>query len=468
MAGIERKSDAHQSERGSFSSGLGMIIATVGVTVGLGSLWRFPSMVALHGGGAFILIYAVFALTFGTALIIAEIALGRKVGKSCLHTYSELSRKWGWIGSFTQIVPALISSYYCVIGGWVLKWFTEASIGELDVLADDGGSFWWSYVTGTGGFLDPWVFFILFTALTIMCIAFGVKNGIERLSRILMPAFVVMVIAITIYQFTLPGIWDGVASYLAPDFSKVTAGTFVAAVSQTFFSMSVGTGVLITFGSYTDKKVNLERAAFSTVGSTLMAAFIIGLMIVPSAFLFGFSEEGGMGLMFETLPQAFMEMPGGEFVAPVFFLMALFVAVTSSVALIEAMVSPLIDMGWSRRRSMLVMSTFIIVMGSIVVLGFNPGLIEMLSGTNLDQGIGVMGVLDTVVNSMIIPVCAILMCAFIGHVMKPSIIADEVKTEGQRFRSERAFAIMIRYVCPAILIVILVTCILDVTGVWTY
>lgn len=451
----------HES-RGSFTGRIGFVMAAAASAVGLGNLWRFPWLTANYGGGMFVLVYIIIAVTFGFSLMVAEIALGRRTHSSCINAFSELAHKYRWIGVFTALIPLLIVPYYCVIGGWVTEWFAESVTGNLSTLTEDG--FWWdSITTGMGG-NTAW--FLVFALLCIACVVIGVDRGIEKLSKILMPLLLIMMVAITVYELVaIDGIWDGVSYYLKPDLDDLSGGTFLGAVSQIFYSMSLAMGIMITYGSYMKKSVSIERSARNVSIIDTVVAIMAGLMIIPPTVAFtGNADASGMGLMFVTLPQVFDQMPGGAVVAPVFYLLVIFAALTSAVSLLETVVSVFIDLSKIRRKASIVVSSICLLgLGVIVVLGFGPLNVDL---SPFDQGAGWLGFLDTLTNSIMMPIAAILCCVYIGYVVKLKYITDEVKSEGNEFRSEGYFGLMIKYVCPVLLALILVFGLLSMYGIF--
>lgn len=442
--------------RASFSGKVGFILASSASAVGLGNLWRFPYETSHYGGGIFVLVYVVLALTFGVALMMTENALGRRTGKSCIGAFSDLSKKYRFIGYLAAVIPILVVSYYCVIGGWVTKWFFESVTGNLSLLAGDGGSYWWSFVIGdsSGGFLGPSFWFVVFTVLCVLCITGGVERGIEKTSKILMPLLVIMIVAIVIYEMTIPGIWDGVVFYLNPDINALNADTFLGAISQIFYSMSIAMGILFTYGSYTKKDVDLEKSAFTVAAIDTGVALLAGLLIIPVAFLFNFGDSQGMGLMFVALPQVFVSMTGGSIIAPIFYLLVLVAALTSAISLAETSASIFIDGAkYSRSRSIAVSTAIMLIIGFVCVLGFENG--PLFIDTPLSQGVGWLGFLDTITNSIMMPIVAILTCIFVGYVIKTAFVEEEISQSSQ-FKTRRIYRVMIRYVCPILLAAILV------------
>lgn len=460
---------AEEEKHGSFSGKLGFVMAAAASAVGLGNLWRFPYLTSHYGGGIFVLVYIILAVTFGFSLMVAEIALGRRTGKSCVSAFGDLCKKYKIIGYFIAIIPALIVPYYCVIGGWVTKWFAESAIGNLDTLANDGGAYWQNYITGgEGGFLDPSIWFIIFAGLVILCVAIGVDRGIEKLSKILMPTLLVMIIGITIYEMTLPDIWDGIVYYLNPDVSKLSAGTFLGAISQIFYSMSLAMGIMITYGSYMKKDTNIESSARNISIIDTVVAILAGLMIVPAAFAISPDLAGtkSMGLMFESLPQVFAGMPGGmgNIIAPIFYLLVIFAALTSAVSLLETVVSVFIDGAAVKRKvSVVIASIILLVLGFVTVFGFaNPKIFSPL-----DQGVGWFGIFDSLTNNFMMPIAAIVTCLFIGYVVKVSFIDEEIAINGE-FKSKKLFDFMIKYVCPVFLASILIVSICGLFDITIY
>ena len=438
-------------------------MAAAASAVGLGNLWRFPWLASHYGGGIFVIVYIILAVTFGFSLMVAEIALGRKTGKSCVSAFGDLCKKYKWMGMVIALIPLLIVPYYCVIGGWVTKWFAESAVGNLGGLADS--SFWWSYITGgEGGMLGPSIWFLVFAAMVMICVIVGVNKGIEKLSRILLPALLVMMVAITIYALVaVDGTLEGLSYFLKPDPSRFTGETFLRAVSQIFYSMSLAMGIMITYGSYMKKTDSIEKSARNISLIDTSVAILAGLMIIPASFAM-MGEAGistnGPGLMFVTLPQVFNQMPGGSIVAPVFYLLVIFAALTSAVSLLETVVSVVADEAKLKRRKSIVVSSFLlIVIGIIVVLGFGPLMVEV---PHFDgDGASILGILDTMTNSILMPIAAILTCAFIGYVINVKTISDEVKEDGCEFKFEKPFEYMIKYICPICLAGILLLGVAD-------
>jgi len=443
-------------QRSSFSGKVGFILATSASAVGLGNLWRFPYETSHYGGGIFVLVYVLLAFTFGVCLMMMETAIGRKTGKSCFSAFGDLCRKYRFIGYLSAIVPLMIIPYYCVIGGWVTKWFFESAIGNLSMLADNSGEYWWTFITGAtdGGFLGPSFWFIIFAFMCMICVVAGVDKGIEKMSKVLMPMLFIMIIGIIGFEMTLDGFWDGVVYYLKPDISALGPDTFLGATSQIFYSMSIAMGILITYGSYTKKDVDLEKSSYLIGTVDTVVALLAGLLIIPAAFMCGFTESSGMGLMFVALPQVFTSMSSGMLIAPLFYLLVIVAALTSAVSMSETCASIFMDgVKTDRRRSISLTAIVILIFGTICVLGFENG--PLAFDTMLSQNAGWLGFFDTITNSVIMPIVCILTCIFVGYVIKTKVIEDEISISSP-FRIRKIFRVMVMYICPVLLSIVFI------------
>ena len=324
-----------KKSRSSFTGRIGFVLAAAGSAVGLGNLWRFPYLAAKYGGGIFLLVYIILAVTFGFALMTTEIAIGRKTGLSCIGAYKKLDKRFGFLGWLSALVPAIITPYYCVIGGWVIKYFAEFVSGHGDDIAADSANFFSSFIGMQGSIADnPMLWFIIFVMLTSLVVIFGVEKGIEKVSKMMMPVLVILCIIVAIFTLTINGALAGLKYYLLPDFSKFSSATVLGALGQLFYSMSLAMGIMITYGSYMKKDNNIEKSVRQIEIFDTGIALLAGLIIVPSVVAFnGGSAEGinaGPGLMFITLPQVFNAMGSiGSIVGTLFFLLVFFAAITS-------------------------------------------------------------------------------------------------------------------------------------------
>lgn len=446
-------------KRGSFSGKMGFVLAAAGSAVGLGNLWRFPYLAAKYGGGIFLLVYLILAVTFGFTLMITEIAIGRKTGVSAIGAFQKLDKRFGFVGVLACIVPFIITPYYCVIGGWVIKYLFTFLTGKVSAAAGD--EFFTGFISES---VSPVVWFAIFILLTSAIVIFGVEKGVEKASRFMMPLLIVLIVGVCIFCITRPGAAEGVKYYLLPDFSKFSATTVLAAMGQLFYSMSLAMGIMITYGSYMKKDSHLEASVRQIELFDTAIAFLAGLLIVPSVFVFSGGDEAALGkgpsLMFITLPKVFNDMTLGGVIGAVFFLLVLFAALTSSISLMETNVSILRDkLGWSRKKSTLIITVYVLILGSIVSLGFGPlSFIKIL-------GLGLLDFFDFLSNSVLMPIAAFFTCIFVGFVIKPSTIADEVKTTDGKFVGEKLFTVMIKWVAPIFLIAILVSSVLNGLGI---
>ena len=447
-------------KRGSFSGGLGFVFAAAGSAVGLGNLWRFPYLAAQYGGGIFLLVYLILAVTFGFALLTAEIAIGRKTKLSPVLAYKKLNKKFSFLGYIATLVPIIIIPYYCVIGGWVTKYVTVYAQGLVAPVAKDG-----YFSDFIGHPVAPLVFFLIFMLISIVVIMLGVKKGIEKLSKFLMPLLVVLTIGIAIYALTLPNAMEGVKYYLIPDFSKFSILTVAGAMSQLFYSMSIAMGIMVTYGSYTRDDVNLNKSVNRIEFFDTLVALLAGIMIIPAVYIFS-GEEGlssqGAGLMFMTLPKVFQQMPGGNIIALLFFVLVFFAAITSSISVMEAIVSSLMDKFHLKR-----IPCCLIVIGICLLLGIPSSLGNGLWANIKILGMDFLTFFDYISNSILMPIVAFCTCILVGWVIKPKALTDEITKNGEKFGRKKLFNVMIKYIAPICLLFIFVTGILSQLGIIT-
>ena len=452
----------HAASRGSFSGRLGFILAAAGSAVGLGNLWRFPYLAEQYGGGAFLVTYLVLVITFGVALMITEIAIGRRTGKSCIDAFLDLGEKYKVIGWIIAIIPLIIVPYYCVIGGWVTKYFVEYMSGMGSTLAN--GTFFGDFTSAAlpGVFDSPVIWFVIYAVLTVAVVAFGVQKGVERISKILLPALLVLLVGICGYMMTVDGISEGLQYYLVPNFDDFSMKTVLGAMGQLFYSLSLAMGIMITYGSYMRKNVDIEKSAYTICLMDTCVAFLSGLMIVPAVVVFiGPGLSSGFGLMFETMPLVFESMPAGHVIGAVFFLLAMFAAWTSSISLAETAVSIFKDRWhWRRSTACVVCLLMILCLGILSCLSFGP-----LSGVTL-LGMGFLEFFDFITNSVLMPIAAIITCIIVGYVVKTKFVVDEIEESG-RFRLKPVYNLLIMVVCPVFMTLILVSGLLSYFGIYT-
>ncbi len=445
------------NQRSSFSGTIGFVLAAAGSAVGLGNIWRFPYLAAQHGGGIFLLVYIVLSVTFGFTLMVAEIAIGRKTGQSPIGAFRALDKRFGFIGILASIVPMLILPYYSVIGGWVTKYAFGFVTGKMSEMADS--AYFGNYFSSL---LEPILWFALFIGVTALTVLFGVKKGIEKVSKVMMPLLVVLMVFIVVYTFsTTDGVWEGVVYYLKPDFANFTYMTVVAAMGQLFYSMSLAMGIMITFGSYMKKDISIEKSAHHIEIFDTCIAFLAGLMIVPACVAYDPAQlTKGPGLMFGVLPKIFDNMPGGSFIGAVFFLMVLLAALTSSISLMETVVSIFQDK-WKldRKFSCLIALGISLALGIFSCLGYSS-----LKDLLFFGKFAVLDFFDFLTNSVMMPIIALMTCILIAFFIKPKAVIDEISLSG-KFRQKSMFSVMIKYIAPVFLVVILVFAVLEGVGV---
>lgn len=437
------------SDRSSFTGRIGFVLAAAGSAVGLGNLWRFPYLAAQHGGGIFILVYIILALTFGFSLLATEIAIGRKTKLSPIRAYKKLNKKFGFLGYLAFIVPVIIFPYYCVIGGWVIKYAVTFMSGQAALAAGD--SYFGDFI---GAPISPLVFFLIFLALTALVIILGVQKGIEKISKVLMPVLLVLTIGISIYVLTIDGAMEGLKYYLLPDFSKFSIKTICAAMGQLFYSMSLAMGIMITYGSYSKDDVNLNKSVTQIEVFDTIIALLAGLMVIPAVFVFSGEaglKSGGAGLMFITLPKVFDQMPGGTVIGILFFILVFFAAITSSISLMEAIVSMITDKFKIKR-----LPAILIVFGVAVLLGIPSSLGNGIWSNIKLLGMDFLTFFDFISNSILMPIVAFCTCLLIGWIVGTKTVTSEITKNGEKFARERLYNVMIKYVSPVCMLVIIV------------
>ena len=450
----------HNEKRSTFSGRLGFVLSAAGASVGLGNIWRFPYLAAKYGGGIFLLVYIVLALTFGYTMIVAETALGRMTKKSPVGAFARFGKsRWlsfgGWINA---VIPILIVPYYSVIGGWVIKYLVEYIKGNGTVLAGDG--YFTSFISNG---MSTELCFLVFTFFTLAIIYAGVRNGVERVSSMMMPVLVVLSVIIAIYSVTRPGAFEGVKYFLVPNPENFSWMTVVAAMGQMFYSLSIAMGILVTFGSYMKKDISIEDSTRNVEVFDTAIAIMAGLMIIPAVFAFSGGDpdtlQAGPSLMFITIPKVFASMGLGTFVGILFFLLVLCAAVTSSIALTESAVSTFQDeLKWSRKKSTVIVGVIMVGLGTLSSLGYGPlGFVKIIGMQFLDF-------FDFLTNSVMMPIAAIATCLLVSRVIGVKQIEQEVLAGEAKFRRKKIFNFMIRYLCPIFAAIILISSVANAFG----
>ena len=449
-----------EHKRSSFSGKIGFVLSAAGASVGLGNIWRFPYLAAKYGGGIFLLIYIILALTFGYTMIVAETSIGRMTGKSPVGAFAFFGKS-GWLkfgGWINAIIPILIVPYYSVIGGWVIKYLFGYISGHGSQLAADG---YFSAFISNG--VSTELCFVIFVVLTLSVIFAGVQNGIERVSKFMMPVLVVLSVIIAVYSVTRPGALEGVKYFLVPNLKNFSWMTVVAAMGQMFYSLSIAMGILITFGSYMKKDVSIEGSTRNVEVFDTAIAIMAGLMIIPAVFSFSGGDpsalKAGPSLMFITIPKVFDSMSLGTVIGILFFVLVLFAALTSSIALTESAVSTFQDeLGWGRRKSTIIIGIIMLALGSLSSLGYGP----LASVTII--GMQFLDFFDFLTNSVMMPIAAIAICLLVSRVIGLGRIEQEVLLGESTFRRKKVFNTMIRFLCPFFAAIILISSVANAFG----
>ena len=452
--------EKHGEKRSTFSGKLGFVLSAAGASVGLGNIWRFPYLAAKYGGGIFLLVYIILALTFGYTMIVAETTIGRMTKKSPVGAYQSFG-KAGWMkfgGWINAVIPILIVPYYSVIGGWVIKYLAGYVMGQGTDLASDG---YFSAFISDG--VSTEICFILFSLFTVAIIYAGVRNGVERVSKFMMPILVVLSVIIAVYSVTRPGAMAGVKYFLVPNMDNFSWMTVVAAMGQMFYSLSIAMGILVTFGSYMKRDVAIEDSTRNVEIFDTAMAIMAGLMIIPAVFAFSGGDaaslQAGPSLMFITIPKVFESMGLGRLVGIMFFLLVLCAAVTSSIALTESAVSTFQDeLKWGRKKATVVVGVIMITLGSLSALGYGP-----LAGVKI-IGMQFLDFFDFLTNSVMMPIAAFTTCLLVSKVIGVKKIEEEVLHGEGTFRRKKIFNFMIKYLCPIFAAIILLSSVANAFG----
>ena len=433
--------------RDSFGSRFGALVAMAGSAVGLGNLWRFPYLVGENGGAAFIIVYILLSFMICLPIFVSEFVVGRRSQKNAYAAFRDLSggSAWRWVGLMTIIVPLIVLSYYSVIGGWSIEYLLKSvtfsfTAGETQ---SEMSTMFGDFVSSTWGPLGCLTAFLLATTVIVMV---GIKDGIEKFSKIMMPLLFFIVLAIAVYSLTLPGAGKGVDYLFNPDFSKIDGKSIAAALGQAFFSLSLGFGTILTYASYVDKKENIMFQSTATAVSDLLFALIAGVAIMPAVFAFGIDPQSGPGLVFETLPYVFSQMPAGGFIAILFFLALLVAALTSSISMLEVAVAFLVEeKKFSRSAACAVLFALCMVVAVLCSLSFGPLADVQLSGRSI------FDFFDNLSSNILMTLGSLLTVLFVGWRMKKTDIYDEFTNGGTLSTNAKIFGVLwflIRYICP--------------------
>ena len=438
-----------EQNRGTWSSRFGFLMAAVGSAVGLGNLWKFPYLAGQNGGGAFVLVYILLVVLLGFTLMLAEMTIGRHANSDAFGSYNKIKKGWGFVGGIGILAGFLILSYYSVVGGWVIKYIVASFTG---VGADKSGYFS-NFISSP---VEPIVYHLIFMGLTAVIVIRGISGGIEKASKLLMPALFILLVVIVLRAVTLDGAMEGIKYFVKPDFTKITLKVVIAALGQVFFSLSLGMGIMVTYGSYLSKDEDLEKDAFIIPSLDSLVAIMAGFAILPAVFAFGFQPGEGPGLMFITLPAVFEEMPLGVIFSALFFLLVFFAALSSSISLMEVTVAFGIDQfKWSRKFAVIFFTSlmFIIGIGASLSMGAWSGfLIPWIDGNSY----GIFDFLDVVTSYYLLPLGGLLGAIFIGFVWGVPNAIKEIK-KGSKFRTEKLWHVLIKFVVPVLVFLILLS-----------
>ncbi len=439
-----------EKTRGQWSSNLGFILAAAGSAVGLGNIWKFPYLTGQNGGAAFVLVYLIAIFLIGVPIMLGEMSIGRNAQLNAIGAYRKLSKEkgknWTWLGVMGVVAGFIILSYYSVIGGWVTNYMVQYLTGGIE---GQPSKYFEGFISQN--YMPIWWHFI-FMGLTVLIVIRGVSGGIEKSSKIMLPALFILLIIIMVRSLTLPNASLGVDYYIKPDFSKITPEVIIAALGQVFFSLSLGMGCMITYGSYLSKQQNLQRSAILVPSMDTLVALLAGFVILPAVFSFGLKPGQGPGLIFVTLPQVFLEMPFGAVFGTLFFILIFFAAITSSISLLEVIASYFIDQfKWSRRKAVISMAFFMFLLGIPCSLSFGcMGNYKVFDKTFFDC-------LDYLASNIMLPLGGFFMCLFISEIWGLAAANQEISNNGSiPFKSKKMFDFMIKWVSPMAVFIILV------------
>ncbi len=434
------------NQRGFWGSRLGFILAASGSAIGLGNIWKFPYIVGENGGGAFVLIYLVCIFVIGTPIMLAEFTLGRKTHLNPVGAFASLKPKSAFIsiGFMGVLAGFLILSFYGVVGGWTFAYVVKSITGSVlsFTTPKEAGIFFGDFIGNTG---EALFYHALFMSVCIAIVLRGIHGGIERACDILMPTLVIFLFLLMIRSLTLDGAMEGVAFYLSPDFSKISANTVLIALGQAFFSLSLGMGCMITYGSYLSEKENLTSSTVYVVMFDTMIALLVGMVIFPAVFAMGLEPAEGPSLVFSVLPVVFTNMPMGHIVSVIFFTLLAIAAITSGISLLEVVVAYFIDQrGWERKKAVLIVGAAIFAFGIPSGLSFGAMAdVKLADMTFFDH-------VDNLASNYLLPLGGMLTAVFVGWVWGTQNAHAEIEKHENKFKFPWAqcWEFLIRYITP--------------------
>lgn len=448
-------------KHGQWSSKFGFLMATIGSSVGLGNIWRFPYLAGEKGGAVFLVVYICMVFLIGVPLLSAELSVGRDAASGNINAYAKYNKKFSFLGVITTFVPFLILCYYSVIGAWLIRYMV-GYIGGGGFLADG------NYQAAFQQFIsNPWlpiIFIVIFLAICSLTVIGGVQKGIEKMNKILMPALFVMLIFVAIVSLTMPNSIKGVEFFMVPNMDRVNESggilyIIVDAMGQAFFSLSLGIGISTTYGSYLNKQVDIVKSTFTVCAADTLVAVIAGFAIFPAVFSAGLEPSSGPSLLFITLPAVFQTLGGfGIFVGVLFFALVLFAAVTSSIALGEVFVSSLSEKTkLGRTRSTLIAFSLVAVIAVVISLSQDPQL----------MGIDLISLLDDTVNTLLLPFSGFCICIYAVFVLKKERLLSQLSSENLYPKKiNKALYFLLKFVTPLFIVVVFVFGLIKFTNTW--
>ena len=440
-------------KRENWTSNMGFILAAAGSAIGLGNIWRFPYVTGTNGGAAFLLIFIGAVVFIGFPVIVAEISLGRSTEKNPVGAFKKIApgTPWWVVGGLGVFTGFVILSYYSVVAGWSMSYIFKALAGFTP-----GSDFAGMFVSHISGFGVPLFWHAAFMLITVLVIRAGVVGGIQKVAKTLMPVLFFILIALVIRAITLPGAGEGLSYYLKPDFSQIKPQTFTDAIAQAFFTLSLGMGAMITYGSYLSKKDNVSDNAVYIIGFDTLIAVLAGLAIFPAVFALGFSPSAGPGLVFITLPGVLAEMPLGSFFGFLFFLLLSISALTSAISLLEVVVAYVVDeKGWERKKAAQIIGLIIFLVGIPPILGYSS-----FSGFSF-LGMDVLDTYDWFANNIFLPLGGLLTSIFAAYVWKAKNMMNEANSAPGKITLGKGYEFLLKYVAPAGIFIIMVV------NIWT-
>ncbi len=450
-------------KRDTFSTKIGIIAASAGSAIGLGNIWKFPYMAGINGGSAFIFIYIIAIVLMGYPLIYTEFAMGRRAKSNAVDTFGIIGGRkiWNFAGFLAVLTVFLIATFYMMITGWVIYYFYNSLTGQLYNIAQGADSITYYkdiFAHLSTSFALPLIFSIIGIYITALINSMGIKEGIEKYSKIMMPLLVVIFIVLIGYSMTLPGFNDSMAFLFKPNFSSISPAVIIGAIGQAFFSLSLGMGALITYGSYISKTENIRTIAWQvTVADTIIALFS-GLLIFPAVFTYDLAPSAGPSLIFISLPQVFLKMPGGRLFSTLFFLLVIVAAITSLVSILEIIITYVIEKTkWSRKFSTWAVVFAVTVGGAINIAGEGPWSYLQLAGRSI------FGWLDYLTNNITIPLVAVLTAILSGWVWGIASLNEELEVGGTpSTSSDRYFNLLLKWVIPPVIIILMIALLLGI------